>query len=454
MHVSGSGENKVLQNLFRLIDSLNPANVELALKMADADEGLKDALEARYSPLLEHVAYSRPKSTQLPYLIEWVRELDDVYPYCRQHAVAFYASLGEWQMVEKLLLAYPDGMTRIFSVALLNFASQRPDSMQITDIHLDKGDEELHVPLDWASWRGLEGLHVDGPHHARALIPALPQMPNLKYLELQQGDLEYIPTDVMGLVFLEELNLGWNQIQVIPDDITRLSKLRILECNDNQLERIPDHLDSLVDLYKLNLLDNRIVELPASVFAIRKLDILQIQGNQLTKLELPSEVNLPDFSYFSLGNNPWNEFPMEIFRFPRLKYLHIDNCGFDALPPEIGELRALEDLWLSENDFRRLPDEICELVHLKDLYLDFCPLESLPQDIGRLQKLESLSLSESKIEDFPDSFAQLQRLKRLYLANTGVVKGGRVAQKLQLWLPKCELDFDSPWKRKKGNAIE
>lgn len=62
------------------------------------------------------------------------------------------------------------------------------------------------------------------------------------------------------------------------------------------------------------------------------------------------------------------------------------------IPPEIGNLKNLEVLWLTKNQLKSLPQEICQLTKLKELGLTDNPI--LRKERKRIQKL----LPNCKIE--------------------------------------------------------
>ena len=76
-------------------------------------------------------------------------------------------------------------------------------------------------------------------------IPAtLTQCRNLKSFSMQQAGLTAFPAVLFDLS-LEYLNLGWNKITIIPQEIARLTSLQTLSVAGNQLTALPDELLSL-----------------------------------------------------------------------------------------------------------------------------------------------------------------------------------------------------------------
>ncbi|MBX2821035.1 MAG: T9SS type A sorting domain-containing protein [Rhodothermaceae bacterium] len=114
-----------------------------------------------------------------------------------------------------------------------------------------------------------------------------------------------------------------------------------------------------------------------------------------------------------------------------------------VIPPEIGDLTALEILDLNENNLNaHIPAEMGNLVNLKELYLASNSLRgSIPPEIGNLTKLEILQIQDNEVRflpaelgnlvnlrelnvqsnelhlDVPEGIANLVQLERLYLDN-------------------------------------
>jgi len=104
-----------------------------------------------------------------------------------------------------------------------------------------------------------------------------------------------------------------------------------------------------------------------------------------------------------------------------LKQLEL-SCSISALPKEIGDLCALEELSLTGILFKSLPDSIGQLSNLKNLNLSGSGLTNLPDSIGQLSQLESLSLNCPALTHLPDSIGQLSQLQNLNLNGSGVTR--------------------------------
>ncbi|WP_179345631.1 T9SS type A sorting domain-containing protein [Winogradskyella ursingii] len=143
---------------------------------------------------------------------------------------------------------------------------------------------------------------------------------------------------------------------------------------------------------------------------------LGLQSQPITIGEPPSQH--PDYDalialYDSLDgpnwDNPWNiTKPIEFWdtsyglqfddvtnRVTSIEYVNAGLSG--VLPPEIGELTELENLFLQNNDLQgQIPFEIWNLTNLKSLLLGTNPLElanGIPTNISNMQNLEWLNLA-------------------------------------------------------------
>jgi len=103
-----------------------------------------------------------------------------------------------------------------------------------------------------------------------------------------------------------------------------------------------------------------------------------------------------------------------------LKQLEL-SCSISALPKEIGDLCALEELSLTGILFKSLPDSIGQLSNLKNLNLSGSGLTHLPDSIGQLSQLQNLNLNGSGVTRLPESIGGLTSLTSLDLSSTYLV---------------------------------
>ena len=100
--------------------------------------------------------------------------------------------------------------------------------------------------------------------------------------------------------------------------------------------------------------------------------------------------------------------PAEIGDLAALEFLSIALNQIAALPPQIGNLRALTTLLASNMpSLTAMPPEIGNLGALVELNVSGCQLTALPRELGRLTQLEQLLVNDNPlVTPPPDVVAQ------------------------------------------------
>lgn len=101
-------------------------------------------------------------------------------------------------------------------------------------------------------------------------------------MQLQNNNIQELPSELWRLTSLEELNLGHNQLKSIPKKISLLVNLKELYLHSNQIDEIPSDIGKLPHLVVLDLTDNQLTCLPAELL---KLEFWQfwIEGNPFSR---------------------------------------------------------------------------------------------------------------------------------------------------------------------------
>jgi internalin A len=107
--------------------------------------------------------------------------------------------------------------------------------------------------------------------------------------------------------------------------------------------------------------------------------------------------------------------PPEIGQLAALTELYLYHNRLTTLPSEIGQLTALTNLDLSNNELTTLPPEIGQLTALTNLDLHSNRLTTLPPEIGQLTALTKLSLSHNKLSTLPPEIGCLEDLSQLWV---------------------------------------
>ncbi|KAM7538314.1 hypothetical protein Aperf_G00000076912 [Anoplocephala perfoliata] len=245
----------------------------------------------------------------------------------------------------------------------------------------------------------------------------------IESIEKSHASLTSVPDDVLrSYRTLEECKLDANQIKELPSAFFRLEKLRILSVSDNELTRIPPGIGNFSSLVELDISRNEIVSL-------KKLQKLELRDNYLNNL--PGTFGeLSNLEFLDLGGNDFVSIPPSIGSLHNLLELWLDDNQMTSLPnsvlfalkrsypdiaSEIGNLHALQQIDVSENRLTSLPSTISGLTSLSDLNLTQNFLDCLPDEIGQLGNLSVLKLNRNQLVDLTPAIGKCQNLLEFYL---------------------------------------
>jgi len=79
--------------------------------------------------------------------------------------------------------------------------------------------------------------------------------------------------------FLQKLYLNHNNLQTLPESVTKLSQLRVLDLSGNQISQLPTQIRRMSSLRVLLLFDNKIDVLPYEIGCLFQLQMIGLLGN-------------------------------------------------------------------------------------------------------------------------------------------------------------------------------
>jgi len=245
----------------------------------------------------------------------------------------------------------------------------------------------------------ISGTAFSNESEKLTFIPeSLGDLTNLKYLFLQNNNIEQIPDTFGNLEQLKILNLSSNKVRSFPESFGNLASLEFLNLRENGLEVLPECIGQLSNLKNLQLVMNNLKTLPESIGNLQNLEILRLEMNPLEKI------------------------PSSLSNLERLKKLKLVGHKLDMIPKEFYELNSLEYLVFEYHDWKgQLPKgnikrlEILEnLPNLKVLVWENHEIEEII-GVEHLQNLKELDLSYNSISEIK-GFEQLMKLKKLNLS--------------------------------------
>ncbi|KAL9181563.1 hypothetical protein ACHAXT_010368 [Thalassiosira profunda] len=130
-----------------------------------------------------------------------------------------------------------------------------------------------HLDLRYSGWAVLE---------PRVLSFAS----SLLSLDLSFNQLAELPEELSKLSILQELNCACNKLQALPESIGSLAWLKIVKANGNCLSSLPASLGECKNLELLNASENALTSLPQEIAGCASLRTLLLQNNDLSRLPL------------------------------------------------------------------------------------------------------------------------------------------------------------------------
>mmetsp|Transcript_18064 Transcript_18064/g.37835 ORF Transcript_18064/g.37835 Transcript_18064/m.37835 type:complete len:254 (-) Transcript_18064:286-1047(-) len=209
--------------------------------------------------------------------------------------------------------------------------------------------------------------------------------PAVLQLNLGFNKLETLPDEIVLLTLLRDLNIEHNALSEIPACFGKLRRLRSVKANNNSIESIPEELGDCHMLEELHFKDNRLKTVPKT---LEKCDVLNT---------------------LDLTNNKLDILPVEIGGIETLKYLHLSgNDGLKHMLPSY----LHEDSKTCVFILKLLNDQRCEVRDLKTRNQELEELAKNKEEYNLRIQDEVQDLQDEfdrQLNIFPRSFVNLQK---------------------------------------------
>ena len=140
--------------------------------------------------------------------------------------------------------------------------------------------------------------------------------------------------------------------------------------------------------------------------------------------QIPPELgDLSNLENLYLSSNDLTEIPTQLGNLSNLENLYLSSNDLTEIPPELGNLSNLENLYLRDNQLTgRIPPQLGNLSNLENLDLSSNDLTEIPPELGDLSNLENLDLSSNDLTRIPTQLGDLANLENLYLASNDLTR--------------------------------
>ncbi|KAG0577144.1 hypothetical protein M758_5G097600 [Ceratodon purpureus] len=211
-----------------------------------------------------------------------------------------------------------------------------------------------------------------------------------------------IPRELGSLPALTDLVLiGTQCIGPIPAELGKLKSLSTLLLDGNRFpDGIPDALGDLASLTSLQVANNQMKKIGSErITLLKNLQAFDVSTNLLSG-PIPKwlgKLTLSD--YIQLGQNQFSgPIPGELCNIRGLKRIIIFETKVTAIPPQIGNCAALEELVLFDNKIAgKLPLELAKLKKLQRISVSRNQMSGpLPPALGDLPLLREFDIGQNK----------------------------------------------------------
>lgn len=205
---------------------------------------------------------------------------------------------------------------------------------------------------------------------------------------IQGSTFEAFPLPLLNCTFVQQLNLSWNNLSTLPDNIHQLYQLEQLDLSNNpSLKELPSKMGQLTQLKELALTGT-----------------LEVFAQKVPSGSTPKYL-LPDF----------------LRPLTNMRKLLLGDIYLDALPDWIKEWRRLEEIILyqekNSSSTLHLPESLLQCTQLKMLHLNGHPT-NLPNNIHQLHQLQYLNIHQAHY--IPSNIQYLKNLYSLNLSYTAL----------------------------------
>ena len=289
-------------------------------------------------------------------------------------------------------------------------------------VHMDLSRNKLEALPEnrFFFWCGsLRKLNI-GFNRLEKIPDEIGTLENLQIFLVNNNFMKTLPSSIRGLKKLIKFDLSGNLLKTLPSSISNLTCLQELLLVRNEIETLPDEINDLRALEDLDISVNKIIELPDDLRNLKNLVRMNMSWNKIRRF--PRSVGeLGSLQTLDLSNNCLKRFPNTLEGMTSLRILNAGRNELIDIPSSIlGMGDTLLHFDASHNQIYRLPDTIGALKELQCLNLAHNRIKVLPPSIGQLKSLMSIDLRDNPLREMPSEIGALSALQEMFFTHNRI----------------------------------
>ncbi|MEO2126615.1 MAG: leucine-rich repeat domain-containing protein [Christiangramia sp.] len=248
----------------------------------------------------------------------------------------------------------------------------------------------------------LDSLYRTKTYHSLKDIPK--NIDSVFRLNLSNQNLKKLPPEIFDLVNLQELNVSQNSLSDL-QGLEKLKKIQVLNIGMNDFQSFPNEITKLENLKILKIWWNKIETFPNDFYKNNKL-VEELDMTSMFEFDFENNLNkihlFENLRQLNLGNNQIPDLRIQFSKLKNLEvlgYIRQDSIDLKELCIELKNCSNLRTIHLSVNGIKELPNEILLLENLEELNLYKNQIKTLPTDIVKMEKLKKISLIGNPIDE-------------------------------------------------------
>lgn len=279
------------------------------------------------------------------------------------------------------------------------------------------GNEARKLPISISRATRLTLLDVSNNRLEEVEHAELARLTGILRMTFANNRLKSLPSDFGAFRSLRVLNLSSNFLDKFPVTLCTLESLINLDVSFNAIGSLPDEIGNLQSLEKFVMTNNRLQgSLPATFSRLVNLRELDLKFNALNSIDVISE--LPKLEVLTADHNMISQFVGSFERVRSLKLNRNPLTKFGIVNP----MPTLKLLNLSDAQLASIDGAFNNMVNLERLNLDFNYFVSLPSTIGNLRRLEHFSIAHNLVGELPPEIGCLTELRILDVRGNNIRK--------------------------------